>query len=264
LKLQYLQMSDEILSLAAPVADRRVKYGADPNQFFDLRLPSIDPPEAGFPLVINIHGGLWRARYDLTHAGHLCAALTKRGLVTANLEYRRVGNRGGGWPAIFDDILAAYDFLVQHARENNIDTAKVLVMGHSAGGQLALYIAAQRPHAGHVISLAGVVDLQRAGELHLGNDAVVELFGGSPSEVPERYRQVDPTRLTISPNVQQFLFHGSADNEVPEDFSRAYAARKQNENVQLISIPGAGHYDLIDPRTAAWRQVEETIVRLLQ
>jgi 4-hydroxy-3-polyprenylbenzoate decarboxylase len=105
-------MSDSILSLAAPPADARIAYGSDPNQFLDLRLPKKDPPtgtkksEKLYPLVINIHGGYWRARYNLDHAGHLCAALAAKGVATANLEYRRVGNEGGGWPNTFADIRA--------------------------------------------------------------------------------------------------------------------------------------------------------------
>jgi acetyl esterase/lipase len=259
-------MPEEILILPAPAADRRVPYGPDPNQFFDLRLPALRAPEAGFPLVINVHGGFWRARYDLTHAGHLCVALTRRGLVTANLEYRRVGNVGGGWPGTFADISMAYEFLVEHAKEYNIDARRIVIMGHSAGGQLALWLAAQEPEVIRgVISLAGVVDLHRAYELHLSQDAVVEFLGGTPREVPERYRAADPMQLSVK-GVRQVLVHGSSDEIVPPDFSRAYVAQKnkKKESVQIIEIPGAGHYDLIDPRTDAWKLVEENVLRLSQ
>jgi acetyl esterase/lipase len=257
-------MPDEILTPPAPAADRRAAYGSDPNQFFDLRWLAVRAPEAGSPLVINIHGGFWRARYDLTHAGHLCVALTQRGLVTANLEYRRVGNQGGGWPGTFSDISKAYEFLTEHAEAYNIDAKRILIMGHSAGGQLALSLAAQEPNVRGVISLAGVVDLQRAYELHLSQNAVVEFLGGTPSEVPERYRGADPMQLSVK-RVRQVLVHGSADEVVPPDFSRAYVAQKnkKKENVQIIEIPGAGHYDFIDPRTAAWKPIEDTVLELL-
>jgi acetyl esterase/lipase len=260
-------MSDDILTLPSPPADRRVPYGSDPNQFLDLRMPTGKGQRSRHPLLINIHGGFWRARYDLAHAGHLCAALTERGIVTANLEYRRVGNPGGGWPGTFADIRSAYEFLVTRAEEHNIDVRRILIMGHSAGGELALCLAAHQRGVKGVIALAGVVDLQRAYELHLSNDAVVELLGGTPSEVPERYREADPMQLSV--HGPQFLFHGSADHEVPPDFSRAYVAAKKKlpgakkENVQLVEIAGAGHYELIDPRTAAWRKVEETVLQLL-
>jgi acetyl esterase/lipase len=256
-------MSEDILNLPAPAADRRVAYGTDANQFVDLRWPKLRAPEAGFPLVINIHGGFWRARYDLIHAGHLCAALTNRGLVTANLEYRRVGNEGGGWPGTLADICQAYDFLVEHAAEYKINAGNILIMGHSAGGQLALCLAAQKPHVRGVISLAGVVDLQRAYQLHLSHDAVVEFLGGTPSEVPRLYREADPMRFSVKV-ARQVLLHGSIDEEVPLEFSRAYIASKGGEeDVQLIEIRDAGHYQFIDPRTAAWRVVEETALRFL-
>lgn len=255
-------MSDEILSLVPPPADRRIAYGFDQNQFFDLRVPAVRPPIAGFPLVINIHGGFWRSRYDLDHAGHLCTALTLLGLVTANLEYRRLGNEGGGWPAAFADVCAAYDFLVSHAEEIAVDAAKIVIMGHSAGAQLALCLAAQKSRSRGVISLAGVVDLARAYELRLSNDAVADFLAGSPSEVPEHYAKADPMRFSV--NVPQFLFHGSADGDVPPDFSRAYVAQKSHTNARLIEVPGADHYDLIDPRTAAWKRVEETVFQLVQ
>ena len=99
---------DDILTLPSPPADARLRYGTDPNQFGDLRLPKGKGP---FPIVVNIHGGYWRAKYDLAHAGHLCAALTAKGVATWNLEYRRVGNEGGGWPGTFEDIGNGYRFI---------------------------------------------------------------------------------------------------------------------------------------------------------
>jgi acetyl esterase/lipase len=258
-------MSDDILSLAPPPADTRIAYGPDPNQFFDLRLPA--RKTVPLPLVINIHGGYWRARYDLAHAGHLCAALTAKGIATANLEYRRVSNEGGAWPGTFADIRSAYSFLVQNAKQHNLDARKVVVVGHSAGGQLALCLAAHEPTLTRVVSLAGVVDLQRAYQLHLSNDAVVEFLRGTPSEVPDHYREADPMQLSI-PQAKQWLVHGTADDVVPPAFSRDYVAAKQKktgqakEDANLLEISGAGHFDVIDPRTAAWKQIEETILGL--
>src|SRR5215470_13733900 len=107
-------MSEEILSLAPPVADHRLPYRIDPNQFADLRIPKSGGP---FPVVMNVHGGFWRAKYDLEHAGHLCAALTKKDIATWNVEYRRVGNAGGGWPGSFEDIRSAFRFLPQIAKQ---------------------------------------------------------------------------------------------------------------------------------------------------
>jgi acetyl esterase/lipase len=262
-------MSDDILTQTPPPADKRVSYGSDPNQFLDLRLPSPkDQSKGPFRLAINIHGGFWRARYNLDHAGHLCAALTAKGLATANLEYRRVGNDGGAWPGTFADIRAAYNFLLQNAQQNNFDREKIVVMGHSAGGQLALCLAAHEPSLTRVVSLAGVVDLQRAYQLHLSNDAVVEFLHGTPSSVPDHYREADPMQLSI-PQARQWLIHGSTDDIVPPELSRDYVAAKekrtgsQKENAHLLAIDGAGHFDLIDPRNSAWKQVEQTVIQLL-
>jgi acetyl esterase/lipase len=253
-------MSDDILSRPAPSYDLRIVYGSDPNQFLDLRLPTAKG--VSHPLVINIHGGFWRAKYNLDHAGHLCAALTAKGTVTANVEYRRVGNEGGGWPGTFSDIRSAYQFLIQTAQKYNVDTQRVVVMGHSAGGQLALCLAAHEPRVRAVISLAGVVDLQRAYQLHLSHDAVVEFLGGTPAEVPDHYREADPMQLSIV-KPRQWLIHGTADQDVPPAFSRDYVASKQRrtgtskEDVHLLEITGADHFDVIDPRSGAWAQVEK-------
>jgi acetyl esterase/lipase len=261
-------MSDDILTLQPPPADARLAYGSDSNQFLDLRLPSSkEKSKPRYPLIINIHGGYWRAKYNLDHAGHLCAALTAKGLATANLEYRRVGNEGGAWPGTFADIRSAYLFLVQNAQAHNLDSRRIVVMGHSAGGQLALCLAAHEPSLTRVVSLAGVVDLQRAYQLHLSNDAVVEFLRGTPSEVPDHYREADPMELSVC-QARQWLIHGSADDVVPPAFSRDYIAAKQKlsgkekEDAQLLEIPGAGHFDLIDPRTHAWKQIEETVLSL--
>lgn len=261
-------MPDDILSLQPPPADARVAYGQDPNQFLDLRLPAAaGKSKKPFPLVINIHGGYWRAKYNLEHAGHLCAALTAKGLATANLEYRRVGDPGGGWPETFADVRAAYQFLKQNAHSRNLDPQRIVVMGHSAGGQLALCLAAHEPSVTRAVSLAGVVDLQRAYQLHLSNDAVVEFLRGKPDEVPDHYAEADPMRLSIT-HARQWLIHGAADDVVPADFSRDYVAAKQKrpgeekEEVHLLEIPDAGHLDLIDPRSAAWKKVEEIVVGL--
>jgi acetyl esterase/lipase len=254
-------MSEDILSLTPPPADHRLSYGTDPNQFGDLRIPKASGP---FPVVMNIHGGFWRAKYDLEHAGHLCAALTKKGIATWNLEYRRVGNAGGGWPGSFEDVANGFRFLPQIAKQYKLDVSRVLVMGHSAGGQLALCLAAHEPALTRAVSLGGVVDLQRAFKLHLSNDAVVEFLGGKPAEVAEHYQEADPMQLSIS-KARQVLIYGIKDDVVPPDFSRKYAEVKcaKGENVKLVEIANADHYDVIDPRSDAWKRVDGTVTELL-
>lgn len=252
--------SDDILNIPPPPADARVVYGKDPNQFGELRFPKTSGP---FPVVMNIHGGFWRAQYGLAHAGHLCAALTGKGYATWNVEYRRVGNPGGAWPGTFEDIKSSYRFIPQIAKQYKLDASRILVMGHSAGGQLALALAAHELAVARVVSLAGVVDLQQAYRDHLSNDAVVEFLGGKPSEVAEHYREADPMDLSIK--AKQWLIHGAADEVVPPMYSRNYVETKQRrgEDAHYLEIGPAGHYELIDPRSPAWSKVLDTVLRML-
>lgn len=250
--------AEDILSQPPPLPDERVVYGSDPNQFLHVRLPHAKGP---FPAFLNIHGGFWRAKYDLAHAGHLCATLRAAGIATFNVEYRRVGNPGGGWPGTFEDVRAAYRFVRQQHSRFHLHPDHLAVMGHSAGGQLALCLAAHETSVRHVISLAGVVDLKRGFALHLSNDAVAEFVGGKPDAVPEHYREADPMELQI-PHAAQYLLHGVIDDTVPPEFSRDYLRlkKKGGESVQLIEIPQAGHFDLIDPASEAFRQVKSTVL----
>jgi acetyl esterase/lipase len=261
-------MPDDILSRQPPSADARLVYGPDPNQFVDMRFPAQDKNGGKrYALVINIHGGFWRSRYNLDHAGHLCAALARQGFVAANVEYRRVGNDGGGWPGTFADIRSAHQFLTQQETTFNLDLARTVVMGHSAGGQLALCLAAHEASVSKVVCLAGVVDLRRAYELHLSHDAVAEFLHGTPREVPDHYREADPMEFSI-PHAKQRIIQGSVDDVVPSVFSRDYVAAKEKrtggekEDVHLLEIAGAGHFDLIDPESTAWKSIEKTLMQL--
>jgi acetyl esterase/lipase len=250
--------NDDILTRPQSSADERVAYGGDPNQFIEVRLPRAKGPHSA---VLNIHGGFWRARYDLTHAGHLCEALRGAGVASLNVEYRRVGNPGGGWPGTFEDIRSAYRFIRQNHSKFQLDLDRLAVMGHSAGGQLALCLAAHDTSVRNVISLAGVVDLKRGFALHLSNDAVQEFLGGKPGAVPEHYHEADPLELAIQ--ARQWLFYGTDDDTVPPELSRDYVRQKKKsgEIVELIEIPQASHFDLIDPASDAWKQVASTVQR---
>ena len=250
--------AEDILSHPQPPPDERVAYGADPNQFLEIRLPRAQGPHS---VLLNIHGGFWRAKYDLVHTGHLCEALRAAGVATFNIEYRRVGNAGGGWPGTFEDIRAAYRFVQQERSRFHLDLDRLIVMGHSAGGQLALCLAAHETSLHRAISLAGVVDLKKAFALHLSHDAVVEFLGGKPDAVPEHYREADPMELT-TPHTQQWLLHGSDDDTVPLELSRDYVMQKKKlgEPAELLEIRRAGHFDLIDPASEAFKQVKSTML----
>jgi acetyl esterase/lipase len=255
-------VTEDILTLRPPPADARISYGSANQQFGDLRLPKTKGLR---PVVMNIHGGFWRNKYDLVHAGHLCAALVAKEVATWNLEYRRVGDDGGGWPGTFRDIMDGYRFIAQIADKYRLDRSHIVIVGHSAGGHLALCLAGHEPSIKRVISLAGVVDVQRAWDLHLSNNAVAELLGGPPQQVPEHYQEADPMRLAI-PNAEQILVHGVVDDVVPVEFSRTYYEHKKQrgENVHLVEIEKAGHFEMIDPRSTAWAKIEEAIMTAIE
>ncbi|MDY7228965.1 alpha/beta hydrolase family protein [Hyalangium rubrum] len=263
-----------MLETPAPAADARIPYGQEAHQFGDLRLPSGPGPH---PVVVMVHGGFWRAKYDLEHVGHLCADLTRRGYATWSLEYRRVGHEGGGWPGTFEDVGRGTDFLRTLARSQPLDLSRVVLMGHSAGGHLALWLAARsrlRPgeplHGAEpfmprgVVALAGVVDLERAHALRLSNNIVEEFLGGTPAQVPERYRLGSPSALAPI-GVRQVLIHGTEDDTVPVSISADYHARatKLGDDVRLIPLPGAGHFEVINPLSREWPQVVEAITSLM-
>jgi acetyl esterase/lipase len=248
-------MSQDILTLPPPKADARIPYGKDPLQFGDLRLPAGPGPH---PLVIFIHGGYWKAAYNLDHTGRLCAALTEAGAATWNIEYRRIGDPGGGWPGTFDDVLHAAEHIIRIAPRYKLDLQRVVASGHSAGGHLVLWLAAQRAvDLRRVIPLAAVSDLRRAWSLQLSNGIVKQLLGGTPEQVPQRYSAASPMEL-LPISVPQRLIHGTADNIVPFDMSERFA--KASHNAKLIPLKGAGHFELIDPRTHEWETVRKSIL----
>jgi acetyl esterase/lipase len=257
-------MTTPILDLTPPPADARIAYGEASQQFGDLRVPKT-AAVAPFPVAVVIHGGYWRSAYGLEHIGHLCAALTRAGVATWNLEYRRIGDPGGGWPATGEDVERGAEYLRTLAQRYPLDLTRVVAVGHSAGGQLALWLAAQHrlPLRG-VVSLAGVADLRRAWELGLSRGAVAELLGGTPQELPERYRRASPVEL-LPLGVPERLLHGTKDDVVPIEIGRRFqaAAAAAGDDARLVELPDAGHFDLIDPRTPAWLAVQSVVLGLL-
>ena len=248
-------MSQDILRLPPPKADARIPYGHDMYQFGDLRLPQGGGPH---PLVIFIHGGFWKAAYDLSHTGHLCAALAQAGVATWNIEYRRIGNAGGGWPGTFDDVLHAAEYIRVLRTKYSLDLERVIAAGHSAGGHLALWLAAQRAvDMRGVVPLAAVSDLRRAWTQQLSGGIVSQLLGGTPDRVSSRYSAASPIEL-LPISVQQRLVHGTDDDIVPFEMSERFA--KASHNAKLVPLKGAGHFELIDPRAKEWATVQKNIL----
>ncbi|HUQ31776.1 MAG TPA: alpha/beta hydrolase [Pyrinomonadaceae bacterium] len=263
----------DIEKLPSTPADHRIAYGSDPAQFGDLRLPN---GKGLHPVAIIIHGGCWYSEYDLNYMASFAGALTRLGVATWNIEYRRIGNAGGGWPGTFEDVARATDFLNVLARSYPLDLRRVIVVGHSAGAQLALWLAARRRlpedsplHSSNplslqgVISLAGITDMRRY-RPNCGN-AVSKLLGGSPEEVALRYQQTSPVEL-LPLNVRQYLIHGNRDEIVPSNFSQDYevAARNKGIKVQLAIIKDAGHFELVAPQSSAWPTIKSAVRSLLK
>jgi acetyl esterase/lipase len=253
----------DVLTRPARPPDQSLRYGRE-AEVADLWLP---PDRATGPaqLVLFLHGGFWRAAYDRRHAGPLAEALSAAGLAVCVPEYRRVGQPGGGWPGTFDDVLAAVrqlPALVSEAAAGRVTTGRMVLAGHSAGGHLALWAAAQesglaRPDLLTVVSLAGVCDLAACHRLRLGQGAASELMGGGPEEFPDRYMLADPMAAIPAP-ASVILVHGLADDRVPWQQSGAYAtaASAAGGEARCVLLPDAGHFDVIDPLSPTWPAVQ--------
>jgi len=256
-------MQREILQLPPPPADERIPYGDDPNHFADIRVPEGKGPH---PVAIVIHGGFWRAAFNLEHAGHMCQAFRFTGVATWSLEYRRIGQPGGGYPGTLEDVAQGAAHLRKIADRFRLDLSRTAAIGHSAGGHLALWLAAEKPlPLRGAVALGGVCDLRRAYELKLGNLVVNDFIGAGPDTAPDRYRRASPIeRLPL--RVPSRLVHGADDNIVPLEIGRRFeeAARKAGDDCRLIPLPGAGHFEVIDPRKKEFTVVRETLLELLR
>lgn len=247
------------------------------HHFGELRLPDTDGPH---PVAIVIHGGFWKQEFDLGITRDVAVDLTASGWATWNIEYSRVGQESGGWPGTFLDAAQATDALRMLQKDHDLDLGKVVTIGHSAGGHLALWLAGRKnlPETSPLytnqplpiraaVSLAGVNDLKAMHDVHqfrdgaLGNPSdnpVADLLGGTPEEVPERFREGSPKEL-LPLATTQILLHGDLDIHVPVGISDDYQewAENMGDAVKYVRISGAEHFMLTDTTTRAFARVKE-------
>lgn len=270
--------SDDLVATPYPTPDHRLAYGPDSSQFGELRLPSGRGPH---PVVVLVHGGCFKAAYaTLRDLGALGAALAADGIASWNVEYRRVGQPGGGWPGTYLDVGRAVDRLRTLATQHDLDLRRVVVVGHSAGGHLAhwtgtrgrqpaespLRVPDPLPLRG-VVNLAGPVDLTAniEGYQRLCRDTVItSLMGGTPMTVPDRYAQASAIRM-LPLGVPQVIVVGSHEEFVPLPLVRTYetAARQAGDSVRVLLIEGAGHFEIASPRAFTWPRVRAAVRALL-
>jgi len=246
----------------------RIAYGPHPDQFGELYLP---PGGGPHPVVVFLHGGYWRARWHLGNAGgrEMAAGLVEAGYAAWVLEYRRVGDPGGGWPGTFHDVAAGIAALRGVARRAPIDLARVTLCGHSAGGHLALWYAAAGRTSSHtpitpadpltlarVVALAPVSDLLASSAAGASQGAADLLLGGTPGEQPARFAAASP-RALLPIGTPVALVHGTADEDVPFAMSEAFlaAARAAGDAIDLHRLDGLGHFEPITPGSPAWPTV---------
>lgn len=242
---------------ARPVAAERRDYGPGPDQDAVLRLPAGPGP---YPVAVVVHGGFWQARYTRRTTEAMAAGLAEAGWASWNVEYRRLG-AGGGYPATLEDVAAACRALRTFGVP--LDPDRTIAVGHSAGGQLALWLAAEGLVAA-AASLGGVCDLRAAAAAGLGDGAVRDLLGGGPDERPERYAHADPAqRLPVAARL--LLVHGRDDDRVPVEQSRSFAAAAAAAGVdcRLVELEATGHFEPIDPRSTAWGVVASGLEALV-
>jgi acetyl esterase/lipase len=273
-----LMTAGDLDALPSHAPDQRIAYGADSSQYGELRVPAGRGPH---PVVILVHGGCFKAAYATSrYFGAMADTLKSEGVATWNVEYRRLGQPGGGWPGTYLDIGKAVDHLRTIAPKYNLDLNHVVIVGHSAGGHLAMWAAA-RPrvpaasplHVADPLRVRGVVDLAGpvdmtaniAGYQALCRDTVItSLLGGTPATVPERYAQASAINL-LPLGIPQVLVMGTHEDFVPLPLAKTYlrAAARAGDSVRLVVIAGAGHFEIASPRTTSWPRVESSIHALL-
>ncbi len=263
----------DILARPHGTPDARLTYGAGPEQFVELWLPKTGGPH---PVVLLVHGGCWLSELPgLELMTPMAEVLRDRGYAVWNIEYRRIGTQGGGYPATFTDAAAASDLMRSVAGKYRLDLSHVIAVGHSAGGHLAMWLAAR----GHlpatsplrsadplkisaVVSLAGILDLKgyREDGAACGGAPTVDGITGAAQRTGDVYADTSPLSL-LPIATRQAVISGGQDRIVPDHWRLSYvaAANAVGEKPASLGIPEAGHFELIDPQSAAWPQIAAII-----
>ncbi|MEU7856037.1 alpha/beta hydrolase [Nonomuraea sp. NPDC049141] len=239
---------------------RRIPYGPHADQWAELRLPP-DHDARPLPVAVLLHGGYWRSIWGADLMDALSIDLAGHGYAAWNLEYRRPDRHG--WDATTSDVAAGFAALATAAREHPLDLGRTAVIGHSAGGQLALRLAADVAGVALAVSLAGVLDLGEGARRRISSGAVPAALGGAPEEIPEVYAAADPlTRLPLG--VPQLIVQGLDDDLDLVDFNRRYAARGQRAGDELVHVEQRGdHFAVIDPASGIWHATTAQMRRRL-
>lgn len=270
-------MQEELAARSFPPAAVRLDYGAGPHRFGELRLP---PGEGPFPVAVVVHGGCWLSMAGLDYMVPLAEALNRLGWATWSLEFRRIDQPGGAWPGILEDVAAGADALREVAGRYPLDLSRVVSVGHSSGGHLALWLAARRnlpadPIGGArlrgsdplavagTVGLAPIADLQDYRQYSRCGDTIVEDFLGGELN-PDRLALSDPASLAPL-RVPQLILLGSEDPIVPPAHGRAYgrAAEAAGDAPEVITVQEAGHFELVAPWTEGWREVGQRLASFL-
>ena len=258
-----------------PVPDATVSYGEDSMQKVDVWLPRVAGPH---PVVVMVHGGCWQTKIaDRTLMNWVADDLRKSGVAVWNIDYRGVDRAGGGYPGTFTDAAKAADQLLVSARQYNLDTKRIVAVGHSAGGHLALWLAARsrlpatsplhgaKPlNIAHVVSLGGLPDLEATAaspDNGCGTDVVGKLVGTG-----RRDPYVDTSVPRLLPlGVPQSLVNGREDRIIPYRMATDYVARATaaGDRATLYTVPNTGHVELVAPETAAWRTAKRLLLEQL-
>lgn len=242
-----------------------ISYGPDSLQYGELWLPKAadfegqtfesQTKDAQTPLLVFIHGGCWLSEYDIKHTHAMSSALAHAGYAVWSVEYRRTDDEGGGWPGSFNDAMSAIEFSASLERFG-VDTNNTALLGHSAGGHLALLAGTNSKQIKTVIGLAAITDIEQyaAGE-NSCQTATPRFMGGTAQQLPEDYTNANPSRQARHPNT--VLIHGNADEIVPLKQATAFS-----DNVRIID--GAGHFDLIHPGTPAFKALLKELANHIQ